>query len=433
MEPNDKKDEKKKKKKKKGGFVFCPRHKILKMLLVLLVAAWCCSARLLSLDADITSERGSSRLVVRRKHTVDGVGVEVELASSSSSSSSTSSSLASSHVLVSAVAGCAVTVRQFGRGSNAVATVVAVLAPKQSRVSHAALVAKNGHDLRNMRVGNVLVQVLHAKDGSVIVNVWPDSGKTRWRAAASAKLGRQAVKMHNTARLDKKTGILRAGFAVELLAESKKVERHVDHVDDHRVDEHHVDDHHVDEHHVDEHHVDEHHLDEHHLDEHHADDVEHHKDEHHTVDVDHEHHMDDHPAAHHPSDHPAAHPVDLHDLSEEEKVLEAIAKKKSGSHAPRTSHGIVLTPSEARDMDLVSDSIDDSPRREKKSKKKATTKTKPTTKATSRTTATTVKEIPTPKPDDEVDDELGLVRTKSTIDLIKSVKKKKKKKKKKGK
>jgi hypothetical protein len=79
---------KKKKKKKKGGFVFCPRHKILKMLLVLLVAAWCCSARLLSLDADITSERGSSRLVVRRKHTVDGVGVEVELASSSSSSSS---------------------------------------------------------------------------------------------------------------------------------------------------------------------------------------------------------------------------------------------------------------------------------------------------------------------------------------------------------
>lgn len=332
-------------------------------------------ARLLSLDTDITSEKGSSSLTIHRKQTPNGVGLEVELL--------TVGSEASPHVLVSAVSGCAVTVRQFSRGSK-VATVIDMLAPLGSRVSHAARISARGHLLKDIRVGKTLVRVSHAEDGGVVVSIWPDSGKTRWRASVSAKLGEQHVHMHNTAELDRRTGKLRAGFEVELPlpgvrgTRARRTRARRSRRSRARRTRH-------------------------------------------TTETESS--------------------TDL-PLSLEEPVPK--------TRAPRTSHGVLLSDSEARDMDLLSDDGDGASertehgkkkRRRKRSAKKTTesttattlaptstrssaTTTTTTTTTTASTTTTSSTPAPTPKPTeepDEEDDVMGLARTKATVDMIKSV------------
>ncbi len=334
-------------------------------------------ARLLSLDSDVTSARGDgTRVAVRRKQH----GVEVELVVPASS---LRRHHYSAHVLAAGVAGCAVTVRQFGREGGRVATAVEVAARPGALVSHAALLeeehhtttttsttttTRSGSALRDIRVDTVLVDVEHRPDGGIAVLVWPRSGKTRWRAAVSAKLGVQQVLMHNTARIDPHTGVLRAGFEVVLPVPSsrksmtkKKTRRRA------------------------------------------------------TKTI---------------------------EETTETRTTTTEAPEETDppteTPAPHTSHGVVLTDSEARDMEIASaDEVEFGGshhhhrrrlRRHLRKMSKSTTKTTTSATTTSTTTKKPTTAAATTTAPADLDDVLGLSRTKATIDLIKSVKRKEKKK-----
>lgn len=180
-------------------------------MLLLCGAVWAAQGAFLSLDSDIVSEAGSGvakeRLSIHKTATAAGVGLQIEVESEGGE--------ASERVLAQGVAGNAVTVRQFKRGTRT-ATVVAVMAPAGSAVSHAAVASRDGRSLQYIRVGLATVEVRQKEDGSVEVVVFPDSGKTEPRPAVLTQLGEEGVEMYDTAQVDMHTGLLRPGFAVKL-------------------------------------------------------------------------------------------------------------------------------------------------------------------------------------------------------------------------
>ncbi len=184
----------------------------MRSLVVLLCAvALAVQGAFLSLDSDVTSEAGTGasaeRLSIHKMLTATAVGIQLEVESESGH--------ASPRVLAEGVAGTAVTVRQFRRGSKT-ATVVAVMAPLGSAVSHAAVLGEGGRSLRYIRVGHATVEVTQQADGGIELVVLPDAGRTRPRAATVTQMGDEIVETYNTALVDMHSGRLRPGFAVKL-------------------------------------------------------------------------------------------------------------------------------------------------------------------------------------------------------------------------
>jgi hypothetical protein len=420
---------------------------VLAFLLMLVTSSTGAGAHphLFSLDSDVTSsQKGGSALTVHRKQTHHGVGVEIELLSEGSETTA--------HVLAQGVAGCAVTVRQFARGSKT-ATVVEVLAPLGSRVSHAAHVSTGGHRLEEIRVGKTLVEVSHEHDGSVSISVWPDSGKTRWRASVSARLGDQQVLMHNTARVNKHTGALSAGFAVVLpssqdksqglvVQQSRKTTRTTRGTTTVEPTEVPVEK---------------------------SSESRHSRESHDARDIIER--QSEQEESHHrspprsPKTRPRKLPLDRHsrdslDVHDSNDVADSLASHRGSSRSDRrhrpsahdlsrgrrshrhasSSRGVTLSDSEEREMAILSDSSEGEDREERRKRRakrrrakasKATTTTTTTTTTTIKaptttttkaatTTAKVTKKKETSEPT-ESDDEMGLKRTKTTVDLITKV------------
>jgi hypothetical protein len=199
-------------KKREGAFFFCCDVAGMTSALALLCAvAVAVEGAFLSLDSDVTSEAGSGataeRLSIHKMLTASAVGLQLEVESEGGA--------ASPRVLAEGVGGTAVTVRQFRRGSKT-ATVVAVMAPLGSAISHAALLGEGGRSLKYMRVGHTTVEVTQEADGGIELVVLPDSGRTRPRPATVTQMGEEMVETYNTAIVDMHSGQLRPGFAVKL-------------------------------------------------------------------------------------------------------------------------------------------------------------------------------------------------------------------------